>query len=588
MKRMTHTLKFCAVNAWIAKHPALSFYVLTLTLSWGYWFTLIALGKHVMPGNNVSHFPGLLGPMLAAMAVTAAMGGRTALRELSGRMFRLRPNRAAKLMLALSPLALGALACVVMLALGKPLPTPTAFAHFPGLPEYWPLLGVVVVVVMVNGFGEETGWRGFLTERLLPQQGRFRATLIVAALWSLWHLPLFWLNAGMAALVGPVLIGWLFALFCGAFVLAQVYIATGRSVLCVALWHSAYNMMVATEIGTGLPAAIVGTVVIVWGGIVAVRWWRASPDDQSLVPLMTPTSAFKSSVGEAAYLSAYAAAMQLWPVPCEELEISSRFGVTHVVASGPKNAPPLVLLHGYWATLTMWTPNISALSKNYCVYAIDVMGQPSKSIPGAPIRNAVDYVEWLTAVLDALRLDKIALAGMSYGGWLALNFAVAAPQRLQSLILLSSAASMLPLVKQFALRGALMMLFPTRFTVNAFMRWLGFKAGSDRSIDSDTTNSVIELTYLGLKHFRFSRAAAPTVFSDAELRAMQVPTLLLMGEHEVIYDASKALSRARRLIPHFEGELVMGCSHEMSGRQHQTVDARVIDFLMRRESQNPD
>jgi membrane protease YdiL (CAAX protease family) len=175
-------------------------------------------------------------------------------------------------------LVLGAAAFAAIRFLGKPLPSADAFAHFPGLPQDWPLAAVVVAVVVVNGFGEETGWRGFLTERLLPTQGRLRATLWVALLWSLWHLPLFWLNASMAALVGPVLIGWLFSLVCGAFVLAQVYLVTGHRILCVALWHAGFNMMVATEIGTGLPAAMVGTAVMVWGAIVAVRWWRSPAD----------------------------------------------------------------------------------------------------------------------------------------------------------------------------------------------------------------------------------------------------------------------------------------------------------------------
>jgi hypothetical protein len=58
---------------------------------------------------------------------------------------------------------------------------------------------------------------------------------------------------------------------------------------------------------------------------------------------MTHTSAFKTPEGKAAYLAAYDAAMRLWPVPYEEVEVSSRFGTTHVVASGPKDAPPLVL-----------------------------------------------------------------------------------------------------------------------------------------------------------------------------------------------------------------------------------------------------
>ena len=170
--------------------------------------------------------------------------------------------------------------------LGKPLPSGDTFTHFPGLPEHWPLAAVVAAVILVNGFGEEAGWRGFLTERLLPMHGRFRATLFVALLWSLWHLPLFWLNLHMAAPVGPVLIGWLFGLICGAFVLAHVYLATGHSILCVALWHAIYNMMAATEIGTGLPAAIICTAVMAWGVVVAVRWWRGPLDPPSDDPLL--------------------------------------------------------------------------------------------------------------------------------------------------------------------------------------------------------------------------------------------------------------------------------------------------------------
>src|SRR6478672_1332816 len=124
---------------------------------------------------------------------------------------------------------------------------------------------------------------------------------------------------------------------------------------------------------------------------------------------MSHPSAFKTPEGEAAFLTAYDAAMKLWPVPYEELVIPSRFGMTHVIVSGPKDASPLVLLHGYWATSTMWAPNIADFSKDYRVYAIDVMGQPSKSIPAEPIRDAADYAVWLAETLDGLHLDRICL-----------------------------------------------------------------------------------------------------------------------------------------------------------------------------------
>jgi pimeloyl-ACP methyl ester carboxylesterase len=293
---------------------------------------------------------------------------------------------------------------------------------------------------------------------------------------------------------------------------------------------------------------------------------------------MTHASAFKTPEGEAAYLAAYDAAMKLWPVPYEEIEIPGRFGITHVVVCGPEDAPPLVLLHGYMVTLAMWSPNIADFSKGYRVYAIDVMGQPSKSIPGEPMREVSDFVAWLSETLDGLGLGRISLVGMSYGGWLALNFAMTAPERVRKLVLLSPAASFQPLVRQFSLRGMLMGFFPTRLTADSLMGWMGFK---DTPGDTDT-RILLDLFYLGVKHFRLSPETMrlmPGVFSDNELRALHVPVLLLIGEKEVIYDAAKALARARQLVPNFEGELVPQSSHDMCSSQHEIVDARVLDFL---------
>jgi membrane protease YdiL (CAAX protease family) len=138
-------------------------------------------------------------------------------------------------------------------------------------------LGILASFI-VNGFGEEIGWRGFMTEKLLVKYGWFKATVLVTIVWVIWHIPVFWLNTNMTSLVGPQLFGWVFGVLCGAFVLAHVYRLCDHSILCVAIWHTAYNMMVATEAGHGLPAAVVSTLVMVWGIVVAIRWWWAPPN----------------------------------------------------------------------------------------------------------------------------------------------------------------------------------------------------------------------------------------------------------------------------------------------------------------------
>jgi len=292
---------------------------------------------------------------------------------------------------------------------------------------------------------------------------------------------------------------------------------------------------------------------------------------------MSRLSAFKTPEGEAAYVAAYDAAMKLWPVPYEEMEIPGRFGVTHVVVSGPKDAPPLVLLHGYMATSVMWSRNIADLSKGHRVYAIDVMGQPGKSLPDEPIRDEADYVAWLTATLNGLRLDRVFLAGMSFGGWVALMYAAAAPERVHKLVLLSP-GGVLPIARPFRLRGMLMVFFPTRFAVNSFMHWAGFRDAPHETF----VQHACEVMYLGMKHFRMPQdtlriAARP--LSDDELRGMRVPVLLLMGDREVICDPARALTRACGLMPNFDGDLLPGCSHDMCVSQHRIVDARVLEFL---------
>jgi pimeloyl-ACP methyl ester carboxylesterase len=234
----------------------------------------------------------------------------------------------------------------------------------------------------------------------------------------------------------------------------------------------------------------------------------------------------------------------------------------------------MALLHGYMATSAMWAPNIADFSKDYRVYAIDVMGQPSKSIPAEPIRNAEDYAVWLAETLDGLHLDRICLIGQSYGAWLALNFAIAVPDRVQILVLLSPGGGFVPMVRQFSLRGMLMVWFPTQVTVNWFMRWLGI-TGRD-------VRYVVELTYLGLKHFRVpveTLRVMPVLFPEDRLRAMRVPTLLLIGDHEVICDPGAALAGARRVFPDVQAELVPQSSHDMCFSQHRIVDARILNFL---------
>lgn len=87
------------------------------------------------------------------------------------------------------------------------------------------------------------------------------------------------------------------------------------------------------------------------------------------------------------FYQAYDQSLSLWPIESEAFYVSTRFGKTHIIASGPKDAPSLILLHGGLFSSAMWYPNIAALSRQFRTYAVDIIGDKNKSIPSAKNGN---------------------------------------------------------------------------------------------------------------------------------------------------------------------------------------------------------
>jgi pimeloyl-ACP methyl ester carboxylesterase len=291
------------------------------------------------------------------------------------------------------------------------------------------------------------------------------------------------------------------------------------------------------------------------------------------------TYPFKSPKGKAEFMKVYDTLMQHWPVPYETFDITGSFGCTHLIASGPKDAPALVLLHGARATLNMWSANIGDLSQDYRVYAIDIMGQPSKSIPNPSFQKREDLIPWFTELLDTLKIEKPNLVGMSYGGWFALNYAIHVPERVNQLVLLSPAACFLPLNRPHMLRGALMYFFPSRQTVRSFKLWETYPENLRPPENLNWFDLKVEQMYLGFKYFRCQGEANPDIFTDEQLSSLKAPTLLLIGQQEVIYDPVASVERARHWIPCIEADLIPHASHDMSAFQAEVVDQYILKFL---------
>jgi membrane protease YdiL (CAAX protease family) len=226
-----------------------------------------------------------LAPLVAALIVTTRYEGMVGLAHLGRRMVRVRvPVRWWAF--AVSPLLVLALVLLVDVAVGRQLPAAHDFARFSGVPSQWGAVGVGAIIIMVNGFGEESGWRGYALPHLQRRHQPLIATMIVAGLWAGWHLPMFFVVEGFRSFTVAITVGWVLGLFCGAIVLTWLY-NRSRSVLLVALWHGTYNIISGTSAATGLLAAVSTSLVIVLAVVLAVLELRATRTGRASV-LGTP------------------------------------------------------------------------------------------------------------------------------------------------------------------------------------------------------------------------------------------------------------------------------------------------------------
>jgi pimeloyl-ACP methyl ester carboxylesterase len=284
-------------------------------------------------------------------------------------------------------------------------------------------------------------------------------------------------------------------------------------------------------------------------------------------------SIFKTPELERQYMAAYEAVLALWPVPHEALDVQTRFGTTHINASGPEDAPAMMLLPGFGANSTMYFPNIAALSSRYRVYAVDTPGQPGKSIPSRPLL-AANSAEWMADVLSGLALEKAYIVGVSLGGWLGLNFTIHEPERVASAVLLDPAASFAPMSAIWLWHTLLpMMVHPTRAGLVKYFRWL-------------TRGYVVDprwgqLMVLGILSVRPQPPIRATPFSDEALRGVEIPTLLLIGGRSVIYSPRRALERATRLMSNLEADIIPDASHALNAEKAELVNARILQFCRR-------
>jgi len=101
---------------------------------------------------------------------------------------------------------------------------------------------------------------------------------------------------------------------------------------------------------------------------------------------------------------------------------------------GSEEAPVIIFIHGFPLNKTMWDNQVDALKEDYRVVSYDIRGH-GDSEPGNEDFSIKLFVADLLQLMDALKIEKASLCGLSMGGYIALNAIENFPERFDALVL---------------------------------------------------------------------------------------------------------------------------------------------------------
>jgi 2-hydroxy-6-oxonona-2,4-dienedioate hydrolase len=245
----------------------------------------------------------------------------------------------------------------------------------------------------------------------------------------------------------------------------------------------------------------------------------------------------------------------------------------HYVEAG--SGAPLILIHGLADNIAVWDSVIPPLSARFRVIALDQIGFGRSDKPLLNYRVST-FVDFLDGFMTELKIGRASLIGNSLGGWVAADFALKHPQRVERLIL-SDAAGYAALAKTMDPRA----LRALRLASREDIRYLGPLTFHDKRFYQDVDLAFKERVTAGDSYTVGQLLDAMIRGDDVldnRLQPINRPTLILWGRDDKIIPLNFG-ERFHQEIANSRLRIIDNCGHMPQVECPGEFATAVLQFL---------
>lgn len=246
---------------------------------------------------------------------------------------------------------------------------------------------------------------------------------------------------------------------------------------------------------------------------------------------------------------------------------------------------PIVLLHAGVADSRMWDPQIDSFAARHRVIRYDMRGFGKSTLPDGLFAHHED----LLTLIDTLKLDSVWLVGASFGGSVAVDFALAYPERICGLVLAAPAVSGYQATGAVATFGEredeLLEAGKLDEAVELNVRmWVDGPHRGEDEVDPAIRSLVAEMQCLAFTHPEPEHVALRVLDPPAigRLHEIRVPVLVIAGALDVLEFVQMAEMVAAQVV-HGKHVVIPGVAHLSSMEAPQKFNRLVLEFIQMSE-----
>lgn len=242
---------------------------------------------------------------------------------------------------------------------------------------------------------------------------------------------------------------------------------------------------------------------------------------------------------------------------------------------------PLVLLHGSFTDLRIWDYQVDSLASKYKVICYDQRGYGKSDIP----ESTFSYYDDLKFLIEALELKRVSVIGSSFGGSVAIDFALKYPELIKSLILVGPALNGYPYPFRFMFEAIKLFIFTAKskgpeaviekYITDPF--WSYFFPSSNQK---EARAKVIQIVKDSEKFLSWDSKLAAVLKPKANkrLHEIQIPTLIVLSDKDNTFNIKvgdyihKTINKSKKVI-------LPDCGHLPYVEKPEEFNQIVLDFL---------